>query len=158
MRIVKAFFVLVAIALALPGSAAKRQALEPPQVTVQNIVALSSSTPQRFRITLRIDNVNTEPLPIRLIDFKLRLANEGIIDGRANQQLTVEALDQAEITLELGSDIVSSLTRLLSFVQGPESALPYEIYGRVTLNRRMLKELPFATQGVAPLAMSSGSR
>lgn len=156
MRIVTALFLLVGLGVGLPGSAAKRQPLVPPQVTVQNIVALAASTPQRFRITLLIDNVNTEPLAIRMIDFKLRLANEGIIDGRTNVPLTVEGLHQETVTLELGSDIVSSLSRLMAFVQGPESALPYEIYGRVTLNRRMLKELPFAAMGAVPLAMPGG--
>jgi LEA14-like dessication related protein len=156
MRIVKALFLLAVFGLALPGSAAKRQPLVPPQVTVQSVTALAASTPQRFRITLLIDNTNSEPLAIRAVDFKLRLANEGIIDGRASTPITVEALHQETLTLELGSDIVSSLSRLMAFVQGPESAIPYEIYGRVTLNRRMLKELPFATMGVTPLAMQSG--
>jgi hypothetical protein len=146
---------LIALTLALPGTAAKRQTLVPPLITVQNIVALSSSTPQRFRITLLIDNVNTEPLAIRVIDFKLRLASEGIIDGRSNVALSVDALHQERLTLELSSDIVSSLSRLMSFVQGPGDALPYEIYGRLTLERRMQKELPFATKGEAPLAMST---
>jgi LEA14-like dessication related protein len=153
---VKALFLLAVLGLTLPGSAAKRQPLLPPQITVQNIVALAASTPQRFRITLLIDNVNTEPLAIRTLDFKLRLANEGIIDGRTSVPLTVEGLHQEPLTLELSSDIVSSLSRLMAFVQGPEGALPYEIYGRVTLNRRMQKELPFATMGAAPLTMSSG--
>lgn len=156
MRMVKALFLIAVLGLALPGSAAKRQPLLPPQVTVQSIVALAASTPQRFRITLLIDNVNSEPLAIRTIDFKLRLANEGIIDGRTSVPLTVEGLHQETMTLELGSDIVSSLSRLMAFVQGPESALPYEIYGRVSLDRRMKKELPFATMGVAPLALPSG--
>ncbi len=156
MRIVKALVLLAVLGLTLPGSAAKRQPLLPPQITVQSIVALAASTPQRFRITLLIDNVNTEPLAIRAVDFKLRLANEGIIDGRTSTPITVEGLHQETLTLELGSDIVSSLSRLMAFVQGPESAIPYEIYGRVTLNRRMLKELPFATMGAVPLAMPGG--
>ena len=39
--------------------------------------------------------------------------------------------------IEVGSEIVSSVSRLLSFVQGPENTLPYEIYGKVTLDRKM---------------------
>jgi hypothetical protein len=146
---------LTALAFSLPGAAAKRQALVPPRITVETIVALSSATPQRFRVTLFIDNINAEPLAIRQVDFKLRLANEGIIDARSGVALSIEALHQERLTLELSSDIVSSLSRLLSFVQGPGNALPYEIYGRLTLDRRMQKELPFATKGEAPLAMSS---
>ena len=60
--------------------------------------------------------------------------------------LTIEALDRQTVTLDLGSEIVSSLSRLLSFVQGPENALPYEIYGTVTLARRRPDPLRFSAQ------------
>ena len=60
--------------------------------------------------------------------------------------MTIEALDQQTVTLELGSEIVSSLSRLMSFVQGPENTLPYEIYGKVTLDRRGREPLQFSAE------------
>lgn len=153
MRLTIALLVLAFLGNATPLSAAKRQPIVVPRITVQNVLALSSATPQRFRVTLRIDNVNTEPLAIRRLDFKLRLADEGIVDGATTAPLTIAALDSQQLTLELSSDIISSLSRLLAFVQGPANTLPYEIYGRVTLSR--MKELPFSVSGQVPLAMSS---
>jgi LEA14-like dessication related protein len=152
-RLTITLLLLALLGNATPLSAAKRQPIVVPRITVQNVLALSSSTPQRFRVTLLIDNVNAEPLEIKRLDFKLRLAEEGIVDGVTTAPLTVAALDSQQLTLELSSDIISSLSRLLAFVQGPANTLHYDIYGRVTLNRR--KELPFATSGQAPLAMSS---
>ena len=154
MRMVIAIVALAFLGALAPDAVAKRHPLVAPRVTVQSVLALPASTPQRFRVTLLIDNLNTEPLPIRTVEFKLRLANEGIIDGRTTS-LTVAALDRAELTLEVGSDMVSSLSRLLSFVQGSANTLPYEIYGRVTLERRMLKELPFSVSGEVPLSIAS---
>jgi hypothetical protein len=68
--------------------------------------------------------------------------------------MTVEALDRRTVTLEVGSEILSSLSRLLSFVQGPENALPYEIYGEVYLDRRGRQPLRFSANGQVPLVMT----
>ncbi len=139
--------------LSQPALAARKPPLLPPRITVQALAALPSSTPQRFRVTLQFDNQNTEPLTIKAIDFKLKIASEGIVDGESYLGLVVGALDQQTLTLELRSDIVSSLSRLQAFTQGPSNTLPYEIYGTVTLDRRpkVKGEVPFRSSGDAPL-------
>jgi LEA14-like dessication related protein len=133
--------------------AGKKPPLVPPHITVQTIAALPPSSPQRFRVTLRIDNLNAEPLTIKALEFKLKLASEGIVDGDSYVPMVVGALEQQSVTLELHSDIVSSLSRLQAFVRGPANTLPYEIYGTVTLDRRPKAkgEVPFRTSGDAPL-------
>jgi hypothetical protein len=140
--------------LAQPAMAAKKPPLVPPRITVQTVAALPSSTPQRFRVTLSIDNLNTEPLTIKeALEFKLRLANEGIVDGNSYVSVVIEALEQQNVTLDLKSDIVSSLSRLQAFARGPANTLPYEIYGKVTLDRRPKTkgEVPFNSSGDVPL-------
>lgn len=139
--------------LALPASAAKKAPVLPPRITVQALAALPSSTPQRFHVTLRFDNVNTEPVTIKAIDFKLKLASEGIVDGESYGAVVVGALEQQSVTLEVRSDIVSSLSRLQAFARGPSNSLPYEIYGTVTLDRRpkVKSEVPFRSSGDVPL-------
>ena len=139
--------------LAQPALAAKKPPVLPPRITVQSIAALPSSSPQRFRVTLRVDNLNTEPLTIKAVEFKLKLASEGIVDGDSYVGLVVGALEQQNLTLELHSDIVSSLSRLQAFTRGPGNMLSYEIYGKVTLDRRpkVKAEVPFTSSGDAPL-------
>lgn len=155
MRIASVILVSL-LGVAAIGCASAQRGLSAPRITVQSLEPLPSSGAQtRFRVRLLVDNQNTEPLKIRGIEFKLRLADQGIIDGSAAVPLTVEALDRQTVTLELGSEILSSLSRLMSFVQGPENALPYEIYGDVYLERRSRQPLPFSTQGQVPLVMSA---
>ena len=152
-------FTVVVVALlgilTIGCASAQRGSNVPPRITVQSLEPLPSGAGrQRFRVSLLIDNPNTEPLPIRGFEFKLRLADEGIVDGSSTTPLTVEALDQQTVTLELGSEIVSSVSRLLAFVQGPENTLPYEIYGTVTLDRRLRDPLRFSGSGQVPLLMT----
>ena len=156
MRMVSAF-----IAVALLGSfplecSVAQRGPATLRIGVQSLEPLPSiaSGQQRFRVALVVDNLDTDPVKIRGIEFKLRLADEGIIDG-VTPALAIEALDRQTVMVEVGSEIVSSLSRLLSFVQGPESTLPYELYGKVTLDRRMIDPLSFSTSGHVPLVMTS---
>jgi LEA14-like dessication related protein len=138
---------------AQPAMAAKKPPVVAPRITVQTVAALPSSSPQRFRVTLRIDNLNTEPVTVKAIEFKLKLASEGIIDGESYGLLVVGALEQQTVTLDLHSDIVSSFSRLQAFTRGPTHLLPYDIYGTVTLDGRpkAKSEVPFKSSGEAPL-------
>jgi LEA14-like dessication related protein len=151
-------FVAAFIAAALLGSAPIGSASAQPQLTGFRVALLnlepleSTGRGQRFRAALLIDNMNTEALKIRNIEFKLSLADQGIVDGNTGG-FTIEALDQQTLTLELSSEIVSSVSRLLSFVQGPENKLPYEIFGKVTLDRRNMQPLTFSAHGLVPLVM-----
>ena len=127
-----------------------------PRIAVQNVVALSAGAGQpRFRVTLTIDNPNPEPLPVYSFEFKLRLADQGILDGELPASVTIPALDQITATLDLSSDIISSLSRLLSFAEGPENTLSYEIYGLLRLDRTLRDPIPFSVRGRVPIAVSS---
>lgn len=154
MRIVTILLVAVLGAVGISCASAQR-GISAPRITVQNLEPLPSLGGQtRFRVQLLVDNMNTDPLRIKGIEFKLRLADQGIIDGSAAVPMTIEALDSKTVTLELGSEILSSLSRLMAFVQGPENTLPYEIYGEVYLERRRLDPLQFSTSGQVPLVMT----
>lgn len=155
MRIVVAFIAVVLLGGAPSGDAFGQRGLVAPRITVQNVEPLRSSAgEQRFRVNLLIDNPNTDPLVIRNIEFKLRLADEGIIDGVLPAPVLIEALHQQTMTLELGSEIISSLSRLMSFVEGPENMLPYEIYGDITLDRKLRDPFRFSARGQAPLVLT----
>ena len=153
MRFLAVFVAAVVIGSAPSGSAWAQPQMTGLRVALQSLEPLQSTgRGQRFRAALLIDNMNTDPLKIRNIEFKLNLADQGIVDGNTGA-FTIEALDQQTMTLELSSEIVSSLSRLLSFVEGPENKLPYEIFGKVTLDRRNMQPLQFGAHGLVPLIM-----
>lgn len=155
MRIGSVLLLLVAFGGAQLGCTAPSRDFIPPAITVQNVVALSGGAGQpRFRVTVRIDNLNTKPLPVYSLEFKLRLADQGIIDGTLPGSATIQPLDQLTTTLDLSSDIVSSLSRLMSFVQGPENKLPYEIYGMLRMDRTVRDPISFTYRGETPISMT----
>jgi hypothetical protein len=147
---------LIAVVLlgAGPQASFAQPGVVPLRVTVQSLEPLSpAGTEQRFRAVIVVDNPNTEPLKLRGIEFSLRLAHQGILDGRI-PAMTVEALDRQIVSLELGSEIIASVSQLLSFVQGPENTLPYEIVCKVTFQRGRIDPVNVVAEGQVPLVMT----
>ena len=78
MRIVTVMLVIL-LGFAVIGSASAQRGVSAPRITVDSLEPLPSRAGQtRFRLALTVDNQNTEPLRIRGIEFKLRLADQGI--------------------------------------------------------------------------------
>ena len=154
MRIVTVFIAAALLGSAPFGSALAQRGTAPPQVTVTSLEPLPRvGGEQRFRAVFRVDNLNTEPMKLRGIEFSLRLAHQGLLDGRL-PAMTIEALDQQVITLELRSDLIASASQLLTYAEGPENTLPYEMVCKVTYERRKIDPVNFATEGTVPVVLT----
>jgi hypothetical protein len=155
MRIVTAFIAVALLGSAPLGTLLAQRGMVPPRVTVKSLEALPSPSGEtRFRVALFFDNMGTEPLKIKSIEFKLRLADQGIIDFTSGA-MVLEALDQQTVTVDVSSEIVSSVSRLMSFAEGPENTLAYELFGKLTFARGRLDPLQFGGEGRAPLILPS---
>ena len=154
MRIVTTFIALVLLGGAPFGTSLAQRGMVPPHVTVQSLEPLpAAGRGQRFRAVFRVDNLNTEPLKLRGIEFSLRLAHQGLLDGRL-PAMTIEALDQQVVALELHSDLIASASQLLALVDGPENMFPYEMVCKVTFERGKIDPVNFATEGSVPVVMT----
>jgi hypothetical protein len=76
-----------------------------------------------------------------------------VLTGRYTAPVTVEALDQRTLQIEVDGDMLSSVSQLRA-AAGPSNALGYEIFGNMTLDRAFQNALPFSAAGAAPLATS----
>jgi LEA14-like dessication related protein len=113
---------------------------------------------QRFRLGLLLDNPNAYPLPIASLRFNVRLGGQGIMTGESRAPLTIPALGTETLRLEIDTDLVSSVSRLLALVQGPDDGIRYELNGRLVLASGMDRTLPFSVSGIVPLSATMGGR
>lgn len=140
------------------GGCASTPTIVAPRVELVGLAALPSSAEmRRFRVTLAVDNTNTEPLVVNELRFMLRLASEGRLDGKSNGPFTLEPLDRSTHTFTVETDILSSLSRLVA-VQGPGGGIPYELFGNIDLDRSFKGSLPFSARGEVSLTMSAADR
>lgn len=128
--------------------------LEPPQVRLTGLSLVeASAASQRFELALEVQNPNPIPFPVEELAVSVRLGGAGLLDGRSSAPFVLPAREAATVRIEVESDIVSSVSRLLSLAQGPNSALAYELNGRVTPARGLRAQIPFSTRGEVPLAV-----
>jgi len=154
MRIVTAFIAVALLGSAPLASSFAQRGMAPPRLSIQSLEPLASNAgEQTFRAVVLVDNMNTEPMKIKNIEFQMRLGNHGILDGRTGP-LVIDPLDQKTVTLDISSEIVASLSYLLQFAEGPDQTLPYEIFGKVMFERRMIDPVQFSGKGRVPLVLS----
>ena len=154
MRFVTPFIAVALLASAPFCTSLAQRGIAAPHVAVISLEPLPRvGGEQRFRAVFRVDNMNTEPMKLRGIEFSLRLAHQGLLDGRL-PAMTIEALDQQEVALELRSDLIASASQLLAFTEGPENVLPYEMVCKVTFERKKIDPVNFATEGTVPVVMT----
>jgi hypothetical protein len=140
----------------LAGCASSPRAQSAPEVHVATLRLLPESDGARtFGVTLLLRNPNIEPLTVRSVNFSIRLGPGGFLDGRIDEPTLIPALDEARMRVTVSGEFVTSTASLLSFLRGPQSALPYEIDGTLWLDTRPPRDLRFSREGEVPLAMSA---
>jgi LEA14-like dessication related protein len=126
--------------------------LAPPQVELVGLQLLEGSFDgQRFAVSLQLTNPNPVAIPVLAVEFDVRLASEGLLDGRSLVPFTLPAGGQRTVDVEIFSNVISSASRLRSIVQGPGNALEYELQGELTLDARLRDPLGFYYRGRVPL-------
>lgn len=146
---------VLAIAAAwLAGCASVTQSVEAPQVRLASLTLREASVAaQRFEVGLLVHNPNAVPIPVEQLRFSVRLGGGGILDGRSVEPFTLPAGGSETVHIDVGSDLVSSLSRLLALVQGPGSTISYDLDGFVELSRGLRRTLPINYRGEIPLSM-----
>ncbi len=147
----------LAAGVLLAGCAAVQGALAPPEVRLAQLTLLDASAArQRFELLLEVENPNPIPFPIEALGLSVRLGGAGVLDGQTTEPFVLPPRGSESVRVEVTSDIVSSVSRLLALAQGAERTLAYELNGRVTPSRRLSGPIPFGTRGDVPLRVPSG--
>ena len=147
------------LALACVSCSSVPRSLASPQVQVAELNLLGASlNGQRFQVTLLLSNPNASAIPAERLEFQIRLAGEGYINGQSVSPLMLPGGATETLTLEVFSEQVSSASRLMALVEGPENALDYEIGGELFVNTGLREPLAFFSRGQVPLLATSSIR
>jgi hypothetical protein len=147
---------LIICMLTAAGCASSPRSQEAPEVFVSTLRLLPAQEGQRdFGVTLLLRNPNEYVVEVDSVDFSIRLGSEGFLEGRIDNVGAVPALDEIRVRTTVSGEYVSSASRLMEFLRGPQSALPYEATGTIWLDTRPRRNLRFDREGEVPLAVSA---
>src|SRR5690606_37711929 len=128
----------------LGGCAGTPRSVEVPDVRISTLALVDATADsQRFRVGLLVHNTNAVPIPIEELSFSMRLGGGGLLTGRTIEPFMLEPGAEQVVPVEVESDLVSSLSRLIGLLQGPSDSINYDLDGLVRLSRGFNRILPF---------------
>ncbi|HUO80722.1 MAG TPA: LEA type 2 family protein [Steroidobacteraceae bacterium] len=138
---------LLALA-ALAGCAALAPHYEHPQLSVVGVELKDASlAEQHFRVRMRVQNPNDRALPVRGIDYTLRIGGEDFGTGSSVSAFTVPARGEAEFELVMTTNLASTLWKVLPRLKDSAQPLEYQLSGKVSTDLAFLHTIPFDERG-----------
>ena len=131
----------------LAGCAGLGVRSEPPRVTLVNLEPVSVTLwEQKYRIQLRVQNPNPDPLAIRGMHYSLELNGKDFLDGVSAQTVVVPAFSDQVIDSEGVTSLFGYLRQIQALQRGEVESLRYRVSGRISLQDGFIG-LPFDYAG-----------
>lgn len=119
-----------------------------PQVELTHVeLVYARLLEQEFLLEFRIDNPNSQSLPIRGINYHLNLNNVPLGNGQSNQWLTVPGNSSERMQLRIHTNLWRQVKSLLDWLKNPEQSIHYSLQGELKTGLMFNKKVPFRRQG-----------
>jgi LEA14-like dessication related protein len=138
----------LAVVGGLGGCAALTPHFEHPRLSLVGVeVRDATLAEQHFRIRLRVDNPNDRALPVRGIDYTLKLAGEDFGSGSSASSFTVPPHGEAEFEMLMTTNLAATLWKVLPRLKDSSQPLEYRLVGTVSTVLAFLHTIPFDEHG-----------
>jgi len=136
----KRFLAIVLIATLLNGCASMSGLSEPPRVRLVSITPTDVQLfEQRFRVTLQVQNPNSEDITIRGLDYVIEVNNKIFAEGVSGKPITIPAYGENTADVEVVSTLQRVLEQLRALTDRDKPTIDYAISGHVSIDG-----IPFA--------------
>lgn len=129
---------------------------EMPRVSLVSIQPLDMTLlEQRYGLQLRILNPNDVEIPLSGMSYSVEINDREFAYGVSRQAVTIPALGEAVIEVEVVSSLLGVLRQLQSLNDGKQHSLDYRISGKLSLANRQGR-LPFDYSGALDWRPAAG--
>jgi len=108
-------------------------------------------TEQNYKLKLTLNNPNPFPLPLIGMDYKLLLNNKEFTQGSTNQALTIAALGEQVIEINVVSNLMKIIGEWHDISSIFNRKLDYRLLGSMNMVNSALK-IPFEYRGDIPIS------
>ncbi len=138
---------LLATLLLLAGCSGLPTREAPPRVNLVDLQPLEMTLfEQRYRLTLRIQNPDRQPLRIDGLSFEVELNDRPFAHGVSNTPVEVPGFGEAVTQVEVVSTLFGLVDQIRGLEQRRGRPLSYRISGRIGVAGSMLS-IPFEQKG-----------
>ncbi len=125
-----------------------KQIVEPPKVSLADVKLVSAGLlEQRYRLSLRVQNPNSVPIPINGLEYKVSLGGSEFARGVSANSFTLPATGEDVVEIDVSTNLLDSARHVYSLLKSGEDNLDYNLSGNVKVNLPFVKSLPFSRSG-----------
>jgi LEA14-like dessication related protein len=138
----------------LAACAAPTTLVESPSVTLVGIQSGHMSFDrQTFVLGFDISNPNAFPLPVKAIQYRVRIAEQQFASGETLGGFTVPAGGDSHFSISVDLDMLQQTSRLATLLRvGSRGTVNYDLDGSLTANIPFTKPIRFSNAGTLLLA------
>ena len=138
----------------LTACASTGNLVESPSVRLSNVqTGHMSFDSQNFLLGFEISNPNGFPLPVKAVQYNVRINDQRFASGETQGAFTVPADGASSFTISVELDILQQTSRLASLLRvGSQGEVPYELEGSLAVNIPFTKPVKFSNKGTVSLA------
>lgn len=119
-----------------------------PKVSIGSIEALSrKGWNQTLLVTLRVENPNDKPLPIKGLTLSLQVHGKDLATGVSQGGVTIAPFAISELPVELNVNLLHGAGVLFTLWRKRDEQVAYRITGDVYVGENLSLKLPFEHQG-----------
>ncbi len=124
---------------------------EAPRVSLVSIAPVGFQLfEQRFRVTLRVQNPNSQAITIRGLDYEIVINEKSFAQGVSGKPLTIPAYSENSAEVEVVSTLQRVLEQLQELGSRDKPSIDYAIRGHVRVDGIPIP-VPFEYQGTLTL-------
>lgn len=146
---------LLLLLIALSACATLRPQIERSRLQVAHIqIKELGLLQQRYLITLRAQNPNPIPLPIRGVSYALELEGTEFASGVTAAPFSLPAYGESDVQLELSTNLLRTGQWLLERLQRGDARFAYRVHGDINVDRLGIGRIPFDNHGEVDLTLT----
>jgi len=148
---------ILLLSVLLSACASLENIVSAPQVSLRNVhvenIGFSSQT---FILAFDVTNPNAFPLPIKSINYGVKLDGHRFASGEAASEFTVPAGGDGEFAISVDLDLLQTAPELLFVVRdAARRDIPYSLEGRPGIDIPYTTPIKFETTGLIRLQAST---
>lgn len=127
--------------------------LEAPSVKLSSLALGDMSlSNQKFVVNFDVDNPNPFPIPVKAVDYGIRLAGQSFASGSTENAFTLPASGKGQFSLSINTNLIQTAQTLSQvFLQGGQRELDYDLEGSFQVNLPFVSAVPFNQKGVVSI-------
>lgn len=148
-RIMMRFQIVLLMACLSACASIPENLVSTPNVKLSNVqvVGLGFDS-QTFLLSFDVDNPNSFPLPVKNIDYGVKLDGQRFASGETVCDFTVPANGDANFAISVDLNLLQTAPQLLTIVRdGTRQDIPYELEGRFGVDIPLIPTIKYRNNG-----------